>query len=84
MPRATCAARRTPSRAGVPCLSKASQAKLFRLRDRRVVCSKCDSGPRGYGYVRDYPSSAITARARDQIYEARAEIQRMLIARICA
>ncbi|MCM2327900.1 MAG: acyl-CoA dehydrogenase family protein [Lysobacter sp.] len=68
--------------AGVPCLSEASQAKLFASEAAERVCSKAIQVHGGYGYVREY---AVERHYRDarvtQIYEGTSEIQRMLIAR---
>lgn len=68
--------------AGVPCLSEASQAKLFASEAAEWVCSKAIQVHGGYGYVREY---AVERHYRDarvtQIYEGTSEIQRMLIAR---
>jgi len=68
--------------AGTPCLSEASQAKLFASEMAEWVCSKAIQVHGGYGYVKDY---AVERHYRDarvtQIYEGTSEIQRMLIAR---
>ncbi len=68
--------------AGVPCLTEASQAKLFASEAAEWVCSKAIQVHGGYGYVREY---AVERHYRDarvtQIYEGTSEIQRMLIAR---
>jgi alkylation response protein AidB-like acyl-CoA dehydrogenase len=67
---------------GTPCLSEASQAKLFASEMAEWVCSKAIQVHGGYGYVKDY---AVERHYRDarvtQIYEGTSEIQRMLIAR---
>jgi alkylation response protein AidB-like acyl-CoA dehydrogenase len=68
--------------AGVPCLSEASQAKLFASEAAEWVCSRAIQVHGGYGYVRDYPVERHYRDARvTQIYEGTSEIQRMLIAR---
>ena len=68
--------------AGAPCLSEASQAKLFASEMAEEVCSKAIQIHGGYGYLEDY---AVERHYRDaritQIYEGTSEIQRMLIAR---
>jgi len=67
---------------GVPCLSEASQAKLFASETAEWVCSRAIQVHGGYGYVKDY---AVERHYRDarvtQIYEGTSEIQRMLVAR---
>lgn len=68
--------------AGQPCLSEASQAKLFASEMAERVCSMAIQVHGGYGYLEDY---AVERHYRDaritQIYEGTSEIQRMLIAR---
>lgn len=68
--------------AGRPCLSEASQAKLFASEMAERVCSMAIQVHGGYGYLEDY---AVERHYRDaritQIYEGTSEIQRMLIAR---
>ncbi|HKM38326.1 MAG TPA: acyl-CoA dehydrogenase family protein [Thiopseudomonas sp.] len=68
--------------AGLPCLSEASQAKLFASEMAERVCSKAVQIHGGYGYLEDY---AVERHYRDaritQIYEGTSEVQRMLIAR---
>ena len=68
--------------AGLPCLSEASQAKLFASEMAEKVCSMAIQIHGGYGYLEDY---AVERHYRDaritQIYEGTSEIQRMLIAR---
>lgn len=68
--------------AGLPCLSEASQAKLFASEMAEKVCSKAIQIHGGYGYLEDY---AVERHYRDaritQIYEGTSEVQRMLIAR---
>lgn len=68
--------------AGLPCLSEASQAKLFASETAEFVCSKAIQIHGGYGYLEDYPVERLYRDARiTQIYEGTSEIQRMLIAR---
>jgi alkylation response protein AidB-like acyl-CoA dehydrogenase len=68
--------------AGLPCLSEASQAKLFASETAEWVCSKAIQIHGGYGYLEDYPVERYYRDARiTQIYEGTSEIQRMLIAR---
>lgn len=68
--------------AGKPCLSEASQAKLFASEMAERVCSKAIQVHGGYGYLEDYPVERYYRDARiTQIYEGSSEIQRMLIAR---
>lgn len=68
--------------AGVPCLSEASQAKLFASELAERVCSRALQVHGGYGYLEDYPVERHYRDARiTQIYEGTSEIQRMLIAR---
>jgi alkylation response protein AidB-like acyl-CoA dehydrogenase len=70
---------------GVPCLSEASQAKLYASELAEWVCSKAIQIHGGYGYLRDYPVERHYRDARiTQIYEGTSEIQRMLIARSLA
>ncbi|SOY73663.1 acyl-CoA dehydrogenase family protein [Cupriavidus taiwanensis] len=67
---------------GVPCLSEASQAKLYASELAERVCSKALQIHGGYGYLEDYPVERHYRDARiTQIYEGTSEIQRMLIAR---
>jgi hypothetical protein len=67
---------------GVPCLSEASQAKLYASELAEWVCSKAIQVHGGYGYLHDYPVERHYRDARiTQIYEGTSEIQRMLIAR---
>ncbi len=71
--------------AGLPCLSEASQAKLFASEAAEWVCSKAIQVHGGYGYVEDYPVERHYRDARiTQIYEGTSEIQRLLIARTLA
>ena len=67
---------------GMPCLSEASQAKLYASELAEWVCSKAIQIHGGYGYLQDYPVERHYRDARiTQIYEGTSEIQRMLIAR---
>jgi hypothetical protein len=67
---------------GLPCLSEASQAKLFASEAAEWICSKAIQVHGGYGYVEDYPVERHYRDARiTQIYEGTSEIQRLLIAR---
>ncbi|WP_373185138.1 acyl-CoA dehydrogenase family protein [Halopseudomonas sp.] len=68
--------------AGQPCLSEASQAKLFASEMAEDVCSKAIQIHGGYGYLEDYPVERLYRDARiTQIYEGTSEIQRLLISR---
>lgn len=68
--------------AGHPCLSEASQAKLFASEMAERVCSHAIQIHGGYGYLEDYPVERYYRDARiTQIYEGSSEIQRLLIAR---
>ncbi|BAP44313.1 acyl-CoA dehydrogenase family protein [Pseudomonas sp. LJDD11] len=68
--------------AGLPCLSEASQAKLFASEMAEQVCSSAVQIHGGYGYLEDYPVERYYRDARiTQIYEGSSEIQRLLIAR---
>lgn len=68
--------------AGLPCLSEASQAKLFASEAAEWVCSKALQVHGGYGYLEDYSVEKYYRDARiTQIYEGSSEIQRMVIAR---
>lgn len=67
---------------GLPCLSEASQAKLYASELSEWVCSKAIQIHGGYGYLKDYPVERYYRDARiTQIYEGTSEIQRMLITR---
>ena len=67
---------------GLPCLSEASQAKLFASEMAEDVCSKAIQIHGGYGYLEDYPVERLYRDARiTQIYEGTSEIQRLVIAR---
>ena len=71
--------------AGLPCLSEASQAKLFASELAEWVCSRAIQVHGGYGYLQDYPVERHYRDARiTQIYEGTSEIQRLLIARTLA
>ncbi len=68
--------------AGLPCLSEASQAKLFASEMAEKVCSQAVQIHGGYGYLEDYPVERYYRDVRiTQIYEGSSEIQRLLIAR---
>jgi hypothetical protein len=70
---------------GIPCLSEASQAKLYASELAEWVCSKAIQIHGGYGYLHDYPVERHYRDARiTQIYEGTSEIQRLLIARTLA
>jgi alkylation response protein AidB-like acyl-CoA dehydrogenase len=67
---------------GRPCLSEASQAKLYASEIAEEVCSKAIQIYGGYGYLEDYPVERHYRDARiTQIYEGTSEVQRMVIAR---
>ena len=67
---------------GLPCLSEASQAKLYASELAEWACSKAIQVHGGYGYLEDYPVERHYRDARiTQIYEGTSEIQRLLIAR---
>jgi alkylation response protein AidB-like acyl-CoA dehydrogenase len=65
-----------------PCMSEASQAKLYASEVAEDICSKAIQIHGGYGYLADY---AVERHYRDaritQIYEGTSEVQRMVIAR---
>lgn len=68
--------------AGLPCLSEASQAKLFASEMAERVCSDAIQIHGGYGYLVDYEVERHYRDARiTQIYEGTSEVQRMAIAR---
>ncbi len=68
--------------AGLPCLSEASQAKLFASEIAEQVCSSAIQIHGGYGYLEDYPVEKYYRDARiTQIYEGSSEVQRLVIAR---
>jgi len=67
---------------GVPCLSEASQAKLYASEMAERVCSDAIQIHGGYGYLQDYPVERHYRDARiTQIYAGTSEVQRMVIAR---
>jgi alkylation response protein AidB-like acyl-CoA dehydrogenase len=71
--------------AGQPCLSEASQAKLYASEMAERVCSKAIQIHGGYGYLEDYDVERHYRDARiTQIYEGTSEIQRLVIARALA
>ncbi len=66
----------------LPCLSEASQAKLFASETAEFVCSHAVQIHGGYGFLEDYPVARHYRDARiTQIYEGTSEVQRMVIAR---
>ncbi|WP_342246626.1 acyl-CoA dehydrogenase family protein [Pseudomonas sp. OTU5201] len=68
--------------AGLPCLSEASQAKLYASEIAEQVCSSAIQVHGGYGYLEDYPVEKYYRDARiTQIYEGSSEVQRLVIAR---
>jgi len=68
--------------AGKPCLSEASQAKLFASEMAEKVCSQALQTLGGYGYLSDFPLERIYRDVRVcQIYEGTSDIQRMVISR---
>ena len=67
---------------GRPCLSEASQAKLFASEMAERVCTHAIQIHGGYGYLEDYDVERHYRDARiTQIYEGTSEIQRLVIAR---
>lgn len=67
---------------GIPCLSEASQAKLFASEMAEKVCSQAIQVHGGYGFLEDYPVQRFYRDARiTQIYEGTSEVQRMIITR---
>ncbi|TDV14961.1 acyl-CoA dehydrogenase family protein [Paraburkholderia caballeronis] len=67
---------------GKPCLSEASQAKLYASEMAEEVCSHAIQIHGGYGYLADYNVERHYRDARiTQIYEGTSEVQRMVIAR---
>ena len=67
---------------GQPCLSEASQAKLFASEVCEFVCTKAIQIFGGYGYLQDYPVERLYRDSRiTQIYEGTSEVQRLVIAR---
>jgi alkylation response protein AidB-like acyl-CoA dehydrogenase len=67
--------------AGKPCLSEASQAKLFASEMAERVCSMAIQVHGGYGYLEDYPVERTTGMRGYPDLRGSSEIQRMLIAR---
>ena len=66
----------------LPCLSEASQAKLYASEIAEKVCSEAIQIHGGYGYLSDYLVQKYYRDARiTQIYEGTSEIQRLIIAR---
>ena len=62
--------------AGLPCLSEASQAKLFASEMAERVCSDAIQIHGGYGYLVDYEVERHYRDARiTQIYEGTSEVQ---------
>lgn len=67
---------------GLPCLSEASQAKLYASEIAEKVCSEAIQIHGGYGFLSDYIVQKYYRDARiTQIYEGTSEIQRLIIAR---
>lgn len=67
---------------GAPCLSEASQAKLYASEAAEWICSQAIQIHGGYGFLEDYPVARHYRDARiTQIYEGTSEVQRMVIAR---
>ena len=67
---------------GVPCLSQASQAKLFASETAERVCSMAIQVHGGYGFLEDYAVQRYYRDARiTQIYEGTSEVQKIVIAR---
>ena len=67
---------------GIPCLSEASQAKLYASEMAERVCSHAIQIHGSYGCLEDYNVERYYRDARIvQIYEGTNEIQRLLIAR---
>jgi hypothetical protein len=68
--------------AGQPCLTEASQAKLFASEMAEKVCSDAIQTLGGYGYLADFPVERIYRDVRVcQIYEGTSDVQRMVISR---
>ena len=66
----------------LPCLSEASQAKLYASEMAEKVCSEAIQIHGGYGFLSDYMVQKYYRDARiTQIYEGTSEIQRLIIAR---
>ncbi|WP_375541869.1 acyl-CoA dehydrogenase [Paraburkholderia sp. CNPSo 3281] len=67
---------------GKPCLSEASQAKLYASEIAEQVCSSAIQIHGGYGFLNDYPVERHYRDARiTKIYEGTSEVQRIVIAR---
>ena len=67
---------------GEPCISEASQAKLYASEMAERVCTHAIQIHGGYGYLADYEVERHYRDARiTQIYEGTSEIQRLVIAR---
>ena len=67
---------------GLPCLSEASQAKLYASEIAEKVCSEAIQIHGGYGFLSDYLVQKYYRDARiTQIYEGTSEIQRLIVAR---
>ncbi|NLA51961.1 MAG: acyl-CoA dehydrogenase [Alcaligenaceae bacterium] len=67
---------------GLPCLSEASQAKLYASEIAEKVCSEAIQIHGGFGFLSDYIVQKYYRDARiTQIYEGTSEIQRLIIAR---
>ena len=68
--------------AGLPCLTEASQAKLFASEAAEAIVSGAIQTLGGYGYLEEYGLAKIYRDVRVcQIYEGTSDIQRMVIAR---
>lgn len=68
--------------AGLPCLTKASMAKLFASEAAEMIVSGAMQTLGGYGYLEEYGVAKIYRDVRVcQIYEGTSDIQRMVIAR---
>ncbi len=66
----------------IPCLSQASQAKLFASETAERVCSMAIQVHGGYGFLEDYPVQRYYRDARiTQIYEGTSEVQKIVITR---
>ena len=65
---------------GLPCLSEASQAKLYASEIAEKVCSEAIQIHGGYGFLSDYLVQKYYRDARiTQIYEGTSEIQSLII-----
>ena len=68
--------------AGLPCLTEASQAKLFASEAAESIVSGAIQTLGGYGYLEEFGLAKIYRDVRVcQIYEGTSDIQRMVIAR---